>query len=176
MKWGAKVFGLLAGALIVYLALGLLLPGTWTAQAEALVSAPPDKVFPYLSSTDRWVLWNVLPSSGLESEGPREGVGAALRWDDPQYGSGRFRIVEIEARSRMAYEVSIEGGTLTVRGSLELSGEGDGTRILWTEEGDFGWNPLLGYAARGMASSQRDAMNASLEKLRSLLNQGEAGT
>jgi len=65
----------------------------------------------------------------------------------------------------VAYEVDIEGGSLTIRGRLTLEPEGDGTRIRWVEEGDFGWNPLLGFTARGMASSQGEAMKASLARL-----------
>ena len=63
------------------------------------------------------------------------------------------------------YEVEVEGGALKIRGSLFLQPEEAGTRIRWVEEGDFGWNPLMGYATGRMASSQEEAMRESLGKL-----------
>ena len=47
MKLGAKIFGALSGVLILYLVLGLLLPGRWEAEAEAVLPAPPSTVFPF---------------------------------------------------------------------------------------------------------------------------------
>ena len=49
----------------------------------------------------------------------------------------------------VAYEVAVEEGAIRVRGEIELTAIGGGTRIRWRETGDFGWNPLLGYLADG---------------------------
>ena len=76
------------------------------------------------------------------------------------------------------YEVQVEGGALEIRGVLSLSPEGGGVRLLWSERGDFGWNPLMGYAARGMGASQEEAMRSNLKTLQGLLDEvapGEAG-
>ncbi|MGD2124235.1 MAG: hypothetical protein PVJ76_21070, partial [Gemmatimonadota bacterium] len=56
-----------------------------------------------------------------------------------------------------------------IRGTVRLEGDGDGTRLIWEESGDFGRNPLMGYAARGMGGSQAKAMEASLDSLAVLL-------
>ena len=174
MKLGAKIFGVLSLGLVLFLLLGILLPGTWMAETEATLSAPPSTVFPFLNRMDQWILWNPVPESGSGVMGPPEGAGAGLSWDDPQYGEGSFQILVSELDSRVEYEVLVEGGSLKIHGRLSLSSEGDGTRLHWVEEGDFGRNPLLGYTARGMASSQREAMGSRLEALRSLLDAGEA--
>ncbi len=165
MKLGAKIFGALSGVLILYLLLGLLLPGRWEAEADMVLHAPPSALFPYLNRMDRWVLWNPGPESGSEFVGPVEGVGAGLQWDDRQYGEGRLLILVSEADARVEYEVQVEGGSLTIHGVISLSPEGDGTRLQWTERGDFGWNPLMGYAARGISASQGEAMRWKLETL-----------
>ncbi|MGD8361308.1 MAG: SRPBCC family protein [Gemmatimonadota bacterium] len=165
MKWGARIFGVLAGILLLYLLVGLLLPGTWTATEEAVLPAPPSAVYPFLNRISAWEAWTPFPETGLEVFGPPDGVGAGVRWDDPRYGKGEARIVEVRQDTAVGYEVLIEGGALTIRGSLTLISEGDGSRVRWTENGDFGWNPLMGYAARGMASSQGEAMKSSLVRL-----------
>jgi hypothetical protein len=177
VKLGAKIFGVLSGVLILYLLLGLLLPGTWEAEADIVLPAPPSAVFPYLNRMDRWVLWNPGPESGSEFVGPAEGVGAGLQWDDRHYGEGRLLILVSTAPppgaggdmsaadARVEYEVQVEGGSLTIHGVISLSPEGNGTRLQWTERGDFGWNPLMGYAARGISTSQGEAMRWKLETL-----------
>ena len=163
------IFGILSGILVLYLLLGFLLPGTWEAKAEAAFPYPPSEVFPYLNRMDLWVQWNPPPESGVETMGPEAGVGAGIGWDDPQYGEGQLQIVASTVDSLVEYDVKIEGGSLQIHGSLALLSQGTGTLISWLEQGDFGWNPLMGYAARGMGASQAEAMRWNLERLRSLL-------
>ena len=92
-----------------------------------------------------------------------------MEWDDPRYGKGRFRILRSLPEEGIDYEVLIEGGALTISGTIKIRPEAGGTRLEWREAGDFGWNPLLGYSARRMGSTQGTAMMASLEKLRALM-------
>jgi hypothetical protein len=165
VKLGAKVFGLLSGILVVYLLVGLLLPRSWRAEADSLVPAPPSSVFPLVNRLSSWASWTHVPETGLEAFGPPTGVGAGVRWDDPRYGAGEVRIVGSEEDRMVEYEVIVENGALTIHGSITLEPEGVGTRVRWVEEGDFGWNPLLGYAARGMSSSQAETMRQSLRML-----------
>jgi uncharacterized protein YndB with AHSA1/START domain len=170
---GARIFGTLAGLFVLFLLVGLLLPGSWEAQAEAAFPAPPETVFHFLERPDQWTLWMTLPSSGVQSFGPPKGPGAGIRWNDPQYGEGEFRILgsgrASEETARILYEVVLEGGSIRIRGFLTLSPEDGGTRLQWQEHGQFGRNPLLGYAARGMARSQGEAMRTSLKNLREVL-------
>ena len=169
MRLGAKIFGTVALVLILFLLLGVFLPGTWEAKANGFFSASPARVFPFLNRPDRWVEWNSMPESGLGFFGPPEGADAGLEWDDPRYGKGRFRILRSLPEEGIDYEVLIEGGALTISGTIKIRPEAGGTRLEWREAGDFGWNPLLGYSARRMGSTQGTAMMASLEKLRALM-------
>ena len=74
----------------------------------------------------------------------------------------------------MEYLVLVEGGSLRIHGIFSLSPERGGTHLSWVERGDFGWNPLMGYAARGMGTAQGEAMRSSLETLRSRLGGGRS--
>jgi hypothetical protein len=176
MSLGAKIFGALSGVLILFLVLGLLLPGTWEAEAEAVLPAPPHLLFPFVNRMDRWVLWNAMPESGTEPQGPEEGVGAGLRWDDPVYGKGSLEILTSDKDTLVEYRVLVEGGSLRVDGAFAMRPEGGGTRVHWVERGDFGWNPLMGYAARGLAESQGEALRSSLLRLRSLVEKETSGS
>lgn len=170
MRLGARVFGVLSGILLLFILVGILLPGTWSAQQDVFLPGPPSAVFPFLSRLSAWGSWTPFPDTGLEAFGPAEGVGAGIRWNDPDYGRGEARITSLREGRVVEYEVLVEGGSLRIQGRLTLEPDGEGTRIHWTEEGDFGWNPLMGYAARGMASSQGNAMKASLDRLAALVS------
>ena len=172
MKLGAKIFGGLSIVLLLFLLIGIALPGTWRAEQEALFPGTPADVFPFLNSLLAWEAWTPFPEAGLESFGPAEGIGAGIRWDDPQYGRGEAQITGSSAGREVSYEVKIEDGRLTIQGRMTLLSEAGGVRIRWVEEGDFGWNPLMGYASNGMAGAQGEAMGASLERLRVLVGGG----
>jgi hypothetical protein len=66
----------------------------------------------------------------------------------------------------VAYVVQVEEGAIEIQGRIELDSVAGGTLIRWTETGDFGWNPLLGYLASRMSDLQRAQLNASLSNLK----------
>jgi hypothetical protein len=173
VKLAAKIFGGLSGLFLLFLVLGILLPGTWEARTSALILSPPASVFPLLDNLEAWSSWSPMPEAGSETFGNTHGVGAGLRWSDPQYGKGEMLITSSTLDSEVQYRVEIEGGALTILGRLSLTPEKGGTRIHWEEEGDFGWNPLMGYAAKGMAESQGEALQESLRALARLFSKPE---
>jgi hypothetical protein len=69
----------------------------------------------------------------------------------------------------VSYRVDVEGGSIRILGWIILEPSGDSTRITWREDGDFGRNPLLGFAARSMPESQGAQMKQSLERLADLV-------
>jgi len=79
-------------------------------------------------------------------------------------GSGAIR--------EIGYEVEVEGGSIRIQGFLTLVPEGTGTRVTWREEGDFGWNPLLGYLSGRMAELQGEQLLQSLGTLKERVEAG----
>ena len=167
----AAAFGALGLAGITFLVVGVVLARPWTAERAVTIAAPPQDVFAYVDSLalwDRWTVWADVPST---TEGPGRGLGARRTWDDPTYGSGSFVIRESVAPERLAYDVEVEGGAMTIQGQfrLEALNGGTSTRMVWSEQGDFGRNPLLGYMAGSMGRSQGEEMDRSLATLKELL-------
>ncbi len=165
---GVRILGSLAGMLALALAVGFALPGTWSVERSLTVAAPPEAVYPLIEAPSSWRTWTAWPDSGLGAGGPERGVGAGLRWDDPELGDGRFEVVEAVALEKVRYRVEVEGGTLRTEGVLTLVAEGGGTRVTWREEGDFGWNPLMGYWARFMERVQGRELDKALARLDSM--------
>lgn len=185
-----KVVASLAGLLVLVLLGGLLLPGRWSAEREAVLDAPPDSIFGYLNDLERWDRWSPWPDVELSRSDPPSGEGATMSWDDEYLGDGTFRIVESDPPSRLRYRVEVEGGAMTTTGTFVLDAvsrrggapgpdaegadaRGARTRVRWREEGDFGWNPLMGYAALTMDRVQGMELERGLERLEAVVETGE---
>lgn len=176
-RFGAIVFGALAAVLIGIIVVGILLPSEWVVERTATVAAPAPEVFRHLDGARRWEAWTPSPETGFTYFGPDRGEGSGRRWDDPGYGEGEFVIVAAEPPSRLSYRVEVEGGAIRIHGELLLSPVPDGgTRVVWREEGDFGWNPLLGFLAGRMEELQGAQLDASLASLRRLVEETVSGS
>jgi len=171
---GVKFFGAGAIFLFSFLLVGLLLPGTWSAEREIVIQAPPGAVFPYLDNPDRWGDWTAWPDANAARRGPERGAGATRSWNDPEFGDGVFTIVASRPEQEVEYRVEVQNGAMVTLGRLILNPEEGGTRVSWREEGDFGWNPLMGYLARSMDRYQGREFEKGLEQLRSVVEE-EAG-
>lgn len=163
-----KILTALSAFLVLVLGVGLALPGTWSAERDVVVAAPPDSVFRWLDAPELWQRWNPWPDVAVTATGPPRGEGASMIWDDPYAGAGRFTIVESRAPSRLVYRVEVEG-SIRPRGVLDLRAVTGGTEVRWSEEGDFGWNPLMGYAALTMHRVQGPELERGLGRLKSAL-------
>jgi hypothetical protein len=165
-----KIIGGIFGAFAVlfggFMLVGVLLPGGWQAERTAEIAAPPELLFAYMSGAGRWEEWTQTLESGSVPFGPAEGPGSGRRWNDPTYGTGEFVITSSVAPREVGYEVRVEDGAIRIIGRVELEPTTSGTRLIWREEGDFGWNPILGYMAARMDELQGAQMEASLASLR----------
>jgi hypothetical protein len=165
--------GSIALLILGFLAVGFLLPSGWSAERTVRIEAPPAAIFPYLSRAAGWGEWTPSPEDGVDLFGPAEGVGSGRRWDDELNGQGEFVLTAVAPTTEVEYEVAVEGGAIRILGRMQLVADGEGTLLHWKEEGDFGWNPLLGYLAKRMNELQGAQLEASLADLKSLVEQGE---
>jgi len=173
------ILGTLALFFLGFLVVGLLLPSGWDAERTTVLTAEAEDVLPFLVAPARWTEWTPTPDSGVDAFGPTEGPGAGYRWDDPAYGEGEFRITAVTPPGEIRYEVDVEGGSIRILGLIVLEPAGDATTLVrWREEGDFGWNPLLGYLASRMNELQGTQMEASLSALKAAVEAAtvQAGT
>ncbi len=160
---------ILAGAsllLVAFLAVGYLLPNSWSTRRTERVAAPREVIFPLVNSVEGWREWTPWSELETTSSGPEEGAGASLSWDDPDVGSGVFTILESERPKRVRYRVEVDGGAIRFEGLILLEARPKGTEVTWVEEGRFGWNPLFGYLALSMERIQGAELKKGLEQLK----------
>ena len=173
---GTIVLGGGAVLLTVVLLIGFFLPTEWSVTAELRVEAAPEDLIPFLDSPEGWAEWTAWPDSGLVRSGPERGPGSAISWDDQELGAGSFTIADVTART-IQYAVVVDGAAntlMTTNGSIELEPLGSATLVHWTESGDLGRNPLMGFWGLTMEKAQTRELQKSLEQLAELVSSGSA--
>lgn len=171
---GVIVLGGGAALLLSVLLLGFFLPSDWEASAEATIGADAAEIFDYLDSPEAWQRWTPWPDSGVVREGPDRGAGATLRWSDRELGSGAFTIETADAGSGVTYTVSVNEGRMATEGSVTLEPRAGGTFVRWSERGDLGRNPIMGYWAAFMDRAQTRELEKGLLRLAELVENAEA--
>lgn len=167
----AGLLALLAGAFVL---VGILLPGTVEVTRKVEIAAPPEAVFRLLDDLEAWMEW--MPWGEVESrlDGPAAGTGARRAWDDAELGSGSLTLTGSrpppvgtgDAAAGIDYLVEVEGGAIRFEGTIAVEPHSGGSLVTWTERGDLGWNPLLGWTALTMEDSQGRQLRDSLERLK----------
>lgn len=143
MSWKKVVGGIVgAGALVVVAALGYgaTQPKTWRVERSVVVDAAPADVLPLLEDLEQWPKWAGGPdaaASGMTYTfgATKRGVGATYTWDAPST-HGTVTLTAVDAAG-VAYAMTMEDSETPAKGRIALLPEGEGTRVTWTDEGDF---------------------------------------
>lgn len=169
---GTIVLGGGAVLMTIFLVIGFVLPGEWTANAEATIPAEAEAVLALLDSPEGWAQWTPWPDSTTRT-GPERGAGAQIAWNSRELGVGSFRIDEAgEAGVRYSVRVQGDGGSgMQTTGSVTITPTPEGTRVVWAEEGDLGSNPLMGYWALTMDRAQSTELLKSLDRLAEVIDE-----
>lgn len=152
------------------LGLGLVLPRRWHVERSVRVAAPPERIYPFVTNLRRWQEWSawtkeVDPLARRSYQGPEEGVGAGAGWAGPKLGRGKMVIVSSVAEHGVKLDQAIEGEGLNSQASVRFERNGDGTRVVWTDEGTL--PPVLGAYLRATVERRLGAgLEASLAKLK----------
>lgn len=168
IRAGAWILGSLASLMVLFIAVGLILPHTVEVTRTATLNASPEEVFPHLEDLEAWTAWT--PWGDVESriEGASRGAGATRIWDDPNLGSGTLTLTSVIPLRSVEYRADVEGG-LTFSGTLAVEPDGDGTSVTWTESVSWGMNPLMGWTGLGLGESQGRQLEQTLARLREVV-------
>ena len=144
-----KVLMILAGLVVLLLAVAYLLPRRVQVQRSVRVAAAADTIYPHLLSFTRfntWSPWAKLdPDATYAFTGPSEGVGAKMCWSgDEKVGQGCQEIVEATAPRRVVTTLDF-GDEGTGQATFTLAEAEAGTEVTWSFETDLGLNPLARY-------------------------------
>ncbi len=134
--------------IVVFLAGAYVLPAQVSVSRDIVIDAPAAKVFPHLNDLRKFQVWS--PWAAIDSDmktvysGAEKGKGQVMSWtsNDPNVGSGSQKITDSVVDKFVATRLDFgeQGNAIA---SWNLSGEGSGTKIVWSFSTDVGSNPMM---------------------------------
>ncbi|MCB1802437.1 MAG: SRPBCC family protein [Gammaproteobacteria bacterium] len=164
MAFARIAFRTLFILLILFAAIGLMLPSSTTVERSIVIDAPPAKVFDQLNGMrafHAWSPWSQIdPQTVYEFSGPDQGVGSRMNWysGNEQVGQGSQEItLSVPAQKVVtALQFGDKGSGVA---TFLLDPEGGATRVRWQFSTEFGWDLFgryVGLLLDNMIGSQYD--------------------
>lgn len=133
-------------ALIVLLAVAaFFFPREYRVERAIVVQAKPEAVLAQLADLRAWRNWGIWferdPGMKVTYSEKQGELGAWSSWESKTEGNGRATLTLL-APNRVAYDLEFADMGMKSRGSFALTPEGSGVRVVWSDSGDLGNNPL----------------------------------
>lgn len=174
------------GAALLALAI-FVQPNSFEVRREAVIDAPPRKVFAAINNLRNWESWSpwakLDPNAETRYEGPGAGPGAAFEWSgDKKIGAGRMTIVDSQPGARVALDLDMRKPfTATSNVTFVLSPDGEANEDRWLARAlGFGGGSGTGkthvvWSMSGKASLIGRAMNIFMSRDKMIGAQFEKG-
>lgn len=123
---------------------GFLLPDRARIERSIVIERPPATVFAVLNGFrhfGHWSPWAKLdPDMQTTISGPMAGVGARYEWTSTQgaVGSGSQQIMASQPDEQIELRLEFSGMQASNLARYRLQREGEGTRLVWSFETEFG--------------------------------------
>lgn len=105
-----------------------------------MINAPASTIFPHLNNMKSFAAWSpwskMDPNAKQTFEGAEAGVGAKMNWDGESMGKGSQGVEESVENERVKTGLSFEGMEGNAWAEFKLSPEGNGTKVIWTYDGE----------------------------------------
>ena len=145
MKILLKILGGLAVLVLLLVLVAFFLPRQYRIQRSTVINARPDVVLAQVSVLRAWKGWSAWherdPHMKLAYSEQTTGIGAWASWESKQEGNGKMTITELPP-GKVIYHLEFPDNGFESTGSMEAIGEAGGTRVIWTDAGDLGMNPM----------------------------------
>jgi effector-binding domain-containing protein len=143
MKLVKKFLIAVMAIVVLIVVIGFVLPKTRHVERSVVIDAPPCVVFAKVNGFRSFNDWSpfvaVMPDAEYEISGPDFGVGAKIAWTvkGPKPESGSQTIVANGPYERVDVELDL-GTQGLAQSTYLLQPEGEGTRLTWAFDTDFG--------------------------------------
>jgi uncharacterized protein YndB with AHSA1/START domain len=154
MKYVQWVLVVVGAVLLVFVAIGVVLPSRYDVRRSVHVDAPPDRVYDLVVDTRHWKEWTVWnrrdPAMHVSYSGPPFGRGAKWAWESKSEGRGSMEFTRVVPNQRVDYRLVFPDFNMTSTGAIVLEPARGGTDVTWMHSGDTGPNPVKHYLAAFM--------------------------
>lgn len=167
-----KIAASLALLVALVALIGLALPKNFRIERSVVINAPAGKIYPLIAEPKNWPQWGVWnqrdPNMQMEFSGATAGAGAKWSWRSKSEGNGAMEFTAAEPDKQIVYQLTFADMGMVSRGVLGLTPSGTGTKVSWSNEGEFGGNPFIRYFGLMMDSMVGKDFDAGLTNLKQL--------
>lgn len=147
MKILLRLLAGFAAFIVGLVAIAFILPKTYRVERSIVIQAPAAKIYPRLADLREWKTWGVWFERDPEIKNSYSAdqlvVGAWSAWESKKEGNGKATITALEAPHRAVYRLEFADLGTASTGTFQLVADGaNATRVIWSDEGDLGYNPL----------------------------------
>jgi uncharacterized protein YndB with AHSA1/START domain len=146
MKVVLRILAGLAALVLLAVLVAFLLPRKYRVARETAIKASPEKVFAQVGDLRAWQKWSAWherdPAMKLSFSEPSAGVGAWSAWESKTEGNGRMTFTTSDPGKQLRYKLEFPDYGMTSNGTMALAPTADGVRVVWSDEGDLGMNPM----------------------------------
>jgi effector-binding domain-containing protein/uncharacterized protein YndB with AHSA1/START domain len=132
-----KIIGIvLLGIILLFLIIALFLPKEIKVEESILINAPVEKIFVMVNKTGNWDKWSPFAenkeSTKVYYEGPSEGVGATIKWqeNDDEDSKGQLKFVEVVPNNMISADLVFEN-SLKSKLNWYFETSQEGTLVIW---------------------------------------------
>jgi uncharacterized protein YndB with AHSA1/START domain len=161
--------------LLVILALtSFLLPQKQHVERTVEMSAPAEKIFPYLNTPNlfsQWSPWSKLdPQMKVQFMGPESGEGAGMSWQSEQSNVGNGSWIISRAVDNEALDMVMDFGDQgTANSFFRLDPNNAQTKVTWGFDTDAGMNPVMRWFGLMMDSMVGKEYEKGLNTLKNIV-------
>ncbi|MBI2518431.1 MAG: SRPBCC family protein [Opitutae bacterium] len=145
MKILLKILGGLAVLVLLLVVAAFFLPRQYRVQRSVVINAKPDAVLAQIAVLRAWKGWSAWherdPHMKLAYSDQTAGVGSWASWESKNEGNGKMTITELTP-TRVLYLLEFPDYDMKSTGTMELIPEGNGVRLVWSDVGELGMNPM----------------------------------
>jgi hypothetical protein len=146
MKLLLRIVGFLAALILALVIVAFFLPRQYKIERTRVIKASPAAVLAQVADLKAWKNWGAWqerdPGMKQSFSTPSTGVGAWSSWISEKEGSGKMTITA-QTPEKVTYNLEFPDFGSTSVGVMELKPEAGGTRVIWSDAGDLGMNPMM---------------------------------
>lgn len=134
---------------IILVIVSVFLPSHYRVVRSIQISARPEAIFTNINTLKTWPEWTAwtverFPDMKTSFAGPDSGAGATYTWEGKTSGRGELKLTRSNP-DRIEFDLDFEQGKYVSKGSIAIEPSGGSVKVIWTNEGDLGWNPVSRY-------------------------------
>ena len=152
--------------------LSLFLPSEYKIVRSESYECSPDQLYSYLIDINNLDSWFYITKSLDSSMVYKFNIDStngksSVEWNGELMGQGNFVFSDLQPNKTIEFKISFQDNSVFKNGKIELLSEKSLTKVVWTDYGENGWNPvnrIFGLFIDGFLGPD---MEKSLTKLKS---------